>query len=215
MSAMAIGRLHVLTDFRFQQRHSHAALARMAIEGGADTIQFRQKFGNIRHQIIQLEEVAAVCRERNVTLLVNDHIELALLDGINGVHLGQNDFPIRLARRILGDDAVIGATATTTDQALRAEDDGASYIGFGPVFPTASKDNPASVKGIAGLMDACRRVSIPVIAIAGMTPERVPEAMTAGAYGVAVMTAVTSAADPAEATAAFKRQVSAVLAAPA
>lgn len=198
-----IGRLHVLTDFWFQQRYSHADLARMSIKGGADTIQFRQKFGTVGHLIAQIPEIRAVCLESGVPLIVDDHLELALFDGIAGVHLGQEDFPIHLARKILGDDAVIGATATTLDQALRARDEGASYIGFGPVFPTSSKSNPASVKGIRGLTKVCERTDIPVIAIAGITPERVPEVMAAGAFGVAVMTAITTANDPQEATRAF------------
>lgn len=209
---MTIGRLHVLTDYRFQQRFSHAQLARFAIDGGADTIQFRQKFGNIRHLITQLRDVAEVCGEASIPLLVNDHVELAQLDGVSGVHLGQDDFPISLARQILGERAIIGATATTTEQAMSAEDDGASYIGFGPVFPTTSKDNPASVKGLTGLRHVCDRVSIPVIAIAGMTADRVPEVLSAGAHGLAVMTAITNAADPAAATRAFSEKIRAALA---
>ena len=198
-----IGRLHVLTDFWFQQRFSHADLARMSIDGGADTIQFRQKFGTIRHLIAQIPELSAVCAESGVPLLVDDHLELALLDGVTGVHLGQDDFPIHLARRVLGDDAIIGATATNLDQALQAVDEGASYIGFGPVYPTSSKANPASVKGIRGLKKVCDRLDIPVIAIAGITPERVAEVMAVGAHGVAVMTAITTAPDPIQATRAF------------
>ncbi|MFW5973743.1 MAG: thiamine phosphate synthase, partial [Bacteroidota bacterium] len=110
---MNIGRLHVLTDFHFQQRYSHGELAQLAIRGGADTIQFRQKIGNVRHLIAQLIDVIEVCRRHDVPLIVNDRVDLALMDGVSRVHLGQNDFPIDLARSILGDDAIIGATATT------------------------------------------------------------------------------------------------------
>jgi thiamine-phosphate pyrophosphorylase len=195
-----IGRLHVLTDFHLQQRYSHSDLAGMAIEGGADMIQFRQKNGNIRHIIRELQRTAEVCAEAGVSLLVNDRIDLAFLDGASGVHLGQTDYPIDLARRVLGDNAIIGATATTTEQARRAEAEGASYIGFGPVYPTGSKANPASVKGLHGLRRAVDAVSIPVIAIAGISVERIPEVLEAGAHGVAVMTAVTNAKDPVAAT---------------
>ncbi|MFW5973200.1 MAG: thiamine phosphate synthase, partial [Bacteroidota bacterium] len=86
---------------------------------------------------------------------------------------------------------------------LRAKSEGASYVGFGPVFPTRSKANPESVKGLTGLENVVRNVSIPVIAIAGMAPDRVPPVLDAGAHGVAVMTAVTTAAQPEAATAAF------------
>jgi thiamine-phosphate pyrophosphorylase len=202
-----IGRFHVLTDFHFQQRFSHAELARMAISGGADTIQFRQKEGNIRHVIHELQQTAEVCVAAGVPLIVDDRVDLALLDGVAGIHLGQTDFPLRLARKILGDDAIIGATATTPDQARRAEDEGASYVGFGPIFPTRSKSNAATVKGLDGLRAATEAVDIPVIAIAGLTPERVWSTLSAGAHGVAVMSAITNADDPEAAARRFAKEI--------
>lgn len=213
---MPIGRLHVLTDYHFQQRFSHAELARLAIAGGADTIQFRQKTGTIRHQLHQAEATAACCREAGCTLLIDDDVALALATGADGVHLGQTDLPVPVARRLLGSDATIGATASTVDEAVRAWREGADYIGFGPVFPTRSKANPASVKGLHGLRAVCRAVPIPVIAIAGITHARVRDVLAQGAYGVAVMTAVTTAPDPAAATALFRRALDEVrLATPA
>jgi thiamine-phosphate pyrophosphorylase len=208
---MAIGRLHVLTDFHFQQRFSHAALAEAAIAGGADTVQFRQKTGPLRARLRELERSREVCRQRDVPLLVDDDVALALAVGADGVHLGQDDLPIPLARRLLGPDAIIGATASAPAEAARAEAEGASYIGFGPVFPTGSKANPQPVRGLAGLEATCRAVSIPVIAIAGMTPERVASVLDAGAHGVAVMTAVTTAPDVAAAAARFRQVLNAAL----
>ncbi len=208
---MRVGRLHVLTDFVFQQRFSHAELARLAIEGGADTIQFRQKAGGIRHVLHEARLTAAACAEAGCPLLIDDHLDVALALGAAGVHLGQTDFPIEEARRLLGPNAIIGGTATTVEAARRAEAEGADYVGFGPVFPTRSKANPASVKGLAGLEAACRAVSIPVIAIAGITPERVRPALQAGAHGIAVMTAITTADDPAAATARFRRALNVVI----
>lgn len=201
---MPIGRLHVLTDFLFQQRLGHAELAEAAIRGGADTIQFREKRGTVRDRLHEARAVAAVCRAASVPLVVDDDLALAQAVGAAGVHLGQTDLPIADARRILGAQALVGATATTALQAQEAEREGASYIGFGPVYPTRSKASPASVKGLRGLEAACRAVSIPVVAIAGMTPERVPEVLASGAHGVAVMTAVSCAADPAAAARRFR-----------
>ncbi len=208
---MTLGRLHVLTDYHFQQRFSHAELARLAIDGGADLIQFRQKAGMVRHKLIQAADTAEVCREKNVTLLIDDHIDLAMATDAAGVHLGQTDFPVDAARRLLGEDAVIGATATTTSQAVRAEEEGANYIGFGPVFTTRSKKDPAKVKGVRGLEEVCKAVSIPVIAIAGITPARVAPVMEAGAYGVAVMTGVTTKEDPEAATRDYRKALDLVL----
>lgn len=204
---MSIGRLHVLTDFVFQQRFAHAELARLAIDGGADTIQFRQKAGSVRDRYAEALRTADACHTAGVPLFIDDHLDLALSVGAAGVHLGQLDLPVEAARRVLGDEAVIGATVTTVAQAREAEAAGATYLGFGPVFATASKRNPASVKGLDGLADVCAAVSIPIIGIAGITPERIGPVLAAGAHGVAVMTAISTASDPRAATAVFRAEL--------
>ncbi len=210
---MPIGRLHVLTDYHFQQRFSHAELARLVIDGGAEVVQFRQKHGMMQHKLRQAHATADVCQEKGIPLLIDDHIDMCFATGADGVHLGQTDFPITEARRVLGPDAIIGATATNVKQAVRAADEGATYIGFGPVFTTRSKKDPAKVKGLQGLAEACQAVAIPVIAIAGITPSRVAPVMEAGAHGVAVMTGITTKANPQEATRHYRRELDAVLAA--
>lgn len=204
-----IGRLHVLTDFLFQQRYSHAELARRAIAGGADTIQFRQKGGHVRHHLSEAQQTAAVCAERGIPLVINDRLDIMLAVGADGVHLGQDDLPIAAARRVLGPEPLIGATATTLAQAEAARQAGADYIGFGPVFPTGSKANPASVKGLSGLAAVCAALPVPILAIAGITPERVGPVLEVGAHGVAVMTAITTAPDPEAATARFREALAA------
>jgi thiamine-phosphate pyrophosphorylase len=138
---------------------------------------------------------------------VDDRVDVMQAVGANGVHLGQQDFPVDAARDILGDDALIGATATKPHQAERAYELGADYIGFGPVFPTTSKRNPKSVKGPEGLADACEAVPIPVIAIGGITHDRVRPALEAGAHGVAVLSAVATATNPERATARFRAAI--------
>ena len=209
--ARAIGRLHVLTDYHFQQRFAHAEMARLAIEGGAEVVQFRQKHGGVRHQLYEAVRASAVCRERGVPLLINDRLDVMLAAQAAGVHLGQEDLPVSAARRILGPEVIVGATATTAEQARRAADEGADYVGFGPVYTTGSKANPAAVKGLRGLAEVCRAVAIPVVGIAGITPERVRPVLEAGAHGVAVMTAITTARDPRAATARFRRAIDAVV----
>ena len=217
MPTPPLGRLHVLTDFELQQRWTHADLARAAAEGGADAVQFRQKAGSVRDKLAGLAPTVAACRAAGVACLVDDHLDLALAAGADGVHLGQLDLPVGAARAALarpsgrpaGPRFVIGATATTVAQALAAEAAGADYVGFGPVFPTSSKANPASVKGLAGLAAVCAAVAVPVVAIAGITPERVGPCLDAGAWGVAVLSPVALADDPAAATAAFRDAVDA------
>lgn len=197
---MNVGRLHVLTDYHFQQRFSHAEVAYLALDGGADVIQFRDKGPDIRHVLRQARETARVCTERQAPLIIDDRIDIMLAVDAEGVHLGQKDLPVDVARHIIGNDRIIGATVTTVQQALRAEVDGATYVGFGPVFPTSSKSNPAPVKGLDGLGRVCEAVQVPVIAIAGITASRIEAVLQAGAYGVAVMTAISKADDPAAAT---------------
>jgi thiamine-phosphate pyrophosphorylase len=193
---MAIGRLHVLTDYHLQQNYNHAELAERAIKGGADVIQFRQKQGFIRDRLHEAERVCEICQARDVPLIVNDYIDIALAVGADGVHLGQLDFPIDAARTVLGPEPVIGATVTRQQQAKRAVTDGADYLGFGPVFPTSSKDSPATVKGLRGLEHTCGTVDIPVIAIGGIGRDNIRSVLDAGAHGAAVMSAVALAADP-------------------
>lgn len=204
---MSLGRLHVLTDFHLQQRFSHAELVRRVLDGGADTVQFRQKRGVVRDKLHEAERVVAICREAGVPLLVDDYVDLALAVEADGVHLGQTDFPIEYARKILGPDRIIGGTATTTGQARQVERDGADYVGFGPVYPTDSKDNPAAVKGLRGLEKACTAVEIPVVAIGGITADRTRSVLGTGAYGVAVMSAVIRNPDPSEAARAIRDEI--------
>lgn len=208
MTERPVGRLHVLTDLHFQQRHAHAALAALAVAGGADTIQFRQKTGTVRDWLAGLTPTVAACRAAGVACLVDDRLDLALAAGADGVHLGQLDLPVDAARAILDADPrpcrIVGATVTTAAEAVAAQNAGADYLGFGPVYPTGSKASPASVKGLDGLARACAAVRIPVLAIAGITPERVAPCLDAGAWGVAVMTAVTTAPDVTAAAARFR-----------
>lgn len=202
-----IGRLHVLTDFYLQQHFSHAELAELAIAGGADLIQFRQKRGGIRNKLIEAKKVQAVCADAGVPLIVNDHLDIAQSIGADGVHLGQDDLPIEDARRILGSEAIIGATATNVGQTVEAYEAGADYIGFGPVFTTQSKFNRSSVKGLSGLREASDAVPVPVIGIAGITSERIRPALEIGAHGVAVLSAIATAEDPEAATARIRSAI--------
>ena len=166
----------------------------------ADVIQFRQKDGSAREKFEMARRVAVVCMACDAQLVVDDYLDLALAVGAHGVHLGEEDLPPETARAVLdrqsGRTRLIGATCTTDDQARMAQAAGVDYIGFGPVFATTSKANPASVKGLDGLATACRAVSIPVIAIGGITLESIPSTLEAGAHGVAVMSAVVTAQDP-------------------
>lgn len=199
-----IGRLHFLTDFHFQQRYGHAQLAALAIQGGVDVVQFREKRGTTRSKLFELAGTVEVCAELGATLLVDDDLALAQAVDADGIHLGLDDLPIADARRVLSNDKIIGATASTVAEARRAQAAGADYVGFGPVFPTSSKSSPMPVRGLNGLAACCEAVDIPVIAIAGISPDSVDAIVAAGAHGIAVMTAISTSKDVASAAAAFR-----------
>ena len=127
-----IGSLHVLTDTVLQSRYSHLELARLAIAGGADTIQYRQKIGSTREMIDTALDLKGLCASLGATMIVNDRVDVAIASGADGVHLGQDDFPLDRARDLLGPDAIIGGTAKTLDQVRKAASEGADYVGFAP-----------------------------------------------------------------------------------
>ncbi len=200
-----IGKLHVITDIVCQDRFSHEALARMAVAGGADAIQFRQKAGSTRELIQAAIAVKQVCGD--VPLIANDRVDVAMAAGADGVHLGQEDFPIERARDLLGESAIIGGTAKTLSQARQCVARGADYIGFGPIYATGSKANAGTVKGLAGLREMVDGIDIPIVAIGGIGLENVGEVMETGAHGIAVISAVCCQPDPAEATRRLLNQI--------
>lgn len=199
-----IGKLHVLTDVVLQSGFSHEELARLGIAGGADTIQLREKGGSTRRMIEVAKRMAAVCRQAGVPLIVNDRIDVAIAAKADGVHLGQSDFPIPLARELLGQDKLIGGSAATLDEARICLAEGADYVGFGPVYVTGSKTDAGPVSGPSVLKQVVETIPLPVIAIGGITAENIPEVMQAGAHGVAVISAVCCQIDPEGATRALR-----------
>lgn len=198
-----IGRLHVLTDASLQTRFTHVELARLAIAGGADTIQYRQKSGSTRGMINVAREMKRLCAEAGVTFIVNDRLDVAIAAEADGVHLGQDDFPIPLARRILGEERIIGGSAATMEEARICLSEGADYVGFGPVYPTSSKDDAGPVSGLEVLREVVKTIPLPIIAIGGVSAENVSEVLGAGAHGIAVISAVCCQQSPEQATRAL------------
>jgi thiamine-phosphate pyrophosphorylase len=203
-----IGKLHILTDIVLQNRFSHIELAQLAIRGGADTIQFRQKSGSTREMIQVVRDVKQVCAESGVTFIVNDRVDVAIASEADGVHLGQDDFPIPLARELLGKRSIIGGSAATLEEARTCLSEGADYVGFGPVYPTTSKDDAGPVSGISILKGVVESIPLPIIAIGGVSAENAAEVMKAGAHGIAVISAVCCQEDPEQATRALHRALS-------
>ncbi len=195
-----IAKLHVITDTVIQSRFSHIELAELAIRGGADTIQFRQKTGSTREMIANSRRMKHLCTEAGVLFIVNDRLDVTIAAEADGVHLGQDDFPIPLARKKLGENIIIGGSAATLEEARKCFEEGAEYVGFGPVFPTSSKDDAGPVSGIELLRQVVEVVPVPIIAIGGITPKNTRAVLQAGAKGIAVISAVCKAQDPEDAT---------------
>ena len=200
-----LGRLHVITDAVLQTRFSHVDLARLAAAGGADTIQLREK-RQVTTQV--LVETAGAMRRAlegtGVQLVVDDRVDVALAAGVPAVHLGRDDLDVATARAILGAGALIGGTANSLAEALRVAATDIDYLGVGPVFGTRSKANPAPPLGLDGLRSIVDAVRKPVIAIGSITADRARSVLDVGAHGVAVLSAVVCASDPAEAARALR-----------
>jgi thiamine-phosphate pyrophosphorylase len=194
-----IGRFHVLTDTCLQTHFSHVELAELAIAGGADTIQFRQKEGSTRQMIRVAEQMQDLCKRAGVTFIINDRVDVAIASHADGVHLGQDDFPIPLARRLLGEGVIIGGSAGNVEEARKCLLEGADYIGFGPVYPTTSKDDAGPAAGLDLLKKIVGAIALPIIAIGGITADNAPPVIKAGVHGLAVISAVCCQNDPAEA----------------
>jgi thiamine-phosphate pyrophosphorylase len=197
--ATPLGRLHVLVDT--------VALAEAALEGGAPTLQVRIKSGIDRHRFETVAAIAERCRDAGATCLVNDRADFAVAAGAHGVHVGAEDLSVAAVRRVVGSDMIVGGTARDPVTALRLVEAGASYLGVGPTYATSSKDGLPRPLGPGGIRAVARAVSVPVIAIAGITAERVPEVFAAGAWGVAVIGAVAASEDPHLATNELVRAV--------
>ncbi len=177
--------------------HEPVELAGILIDAGARVLQLRLKETCGRDFLAAAREIAALCRKAAAILLVNDRVDIAMLSGAAGVHLGQTDIPIRAARKLMGPGAIIGISTASIDQARAAEAGGADYIGFGPMYPGGAKQN-ASGKGLAILREVRAAVGVPIVAIGGITEQTLPEVLAAGADAAAIISDVVYAKDVAQ-----------------
>ena len=202
-----IGVLHVITDTTHQSKFTHQELAKLAIQGGADTIQFRQKNGTTRELIDISQEMKTICSQFNIPLIVNDRSDVALAVGADGAHFGQDDMPVGIGRRILPKGSIIGASARTEEKIFEAIAEGADYIGYGPIFSTSSKADAEEPKGLDRLHRMCQIAECPVVAIGGITLDTASDVIQAGAHGIAVISAVCGQTDPRKATDELYRKI--------
>ena len=180
---------------------SYVEGARMALEGGCKWIQLRMKDASDDEVRKAAAEIQPMCKEHEAVFLLDDRVELVKELHADGVHLGKNDMPIDEARRILGEEYIIGGTANTFEDIQRIAAQGADYIGCGPFRFTTTKKNLAPVLGIEGYRDIIAKMSnagihIPLVAIGGITPDDIDEILATGVQGIAVSGTVLNADDP-------------------
>lgn len=195
----------VITDVNVQQKYSHVKLTKLAVQGGADIVQFRDKQISTFDMVKTAKEIKKICKQNNVLFIVNDRIDVALLSDADGVHLGKEDISILEARKILGKDKIIGATAHSLKEAKMAEADGADYIGYGHIFPTSTKLRLTKPKGLKNLKKVCNSVKIPVFAIGGIDIYNTESVIKSNASGIAVVGSVVKSKNPDKAVRELKR----------
>jgi len=199
---MTLPALMVLTDRHMAADAGHdlVEVVVAAVGAGAPTVLLREKDlpRADRHSVAV--HLRAATAGAGATLIVASDVALARRVGADGVHLGAEDLPVATVRRLVGPDLFVGGTARDPSMARRLVHEGASYLGVGPTFPTKSKAGLPEPIGVGGVRAVASAVSVPVIAIAGITAERVDEVMAAGAWGVAVIGAISDAPDPHSAT---------------
>lgn len=199
---MELGRLQVIIDVG-PTGSDPIELVRRVIDGGAPVVQVRAKGVTDRVAYVTSAQIVELCRANAVQCVINDRSDIALAVEADGCHVGEHDLGVPVVRRLLGVSSIVGGTARNPDDAARHALDGATYVGVGPVYPTLSKSGLPDPIGLDIICTVADRVAIPVIAISGVTLERVPELMAAGVFGVAVIGAIARAEDPCAMTARF------------
>ncbi len=180
--------IYLITD-RTLSGLSHSQIIRQAIAAGIRTIQLREKQLSKKELYREALSMRSLTLKHKMTFIVNDYIDIALAADADGVHLGQDDMPIKEARKIMGKEKIIGISTHSLKQAISAVEAGADYIGFGPMFQTSTKD-AGSPKGLKILKEIRKHIKIPIVAIGGIKPENVSSVLEAGADAVAVMSAI-------------------------
>ena len=186
--------IYLVTDDGCLQGRALLDCVREALEGGVTLVQYRAKTASSAEMYAEALQLKALCDSFNVPLIINDRLDIAMAVGAAGVHLGQDDLPCAAARRILGEDYLIGVSAHNPAEAKAALQSGADYLGCGAVFGTATK---ADVKklGTDGLAAICREKGLPVVGIGGVTEDNYREVRAAGADGAAIVSGILAQPD--------------------
>lgn len=201
--------LHLVTDRNLSRGRHLLEIVRAAVAGGVRVVQLREKDCSTREFLELGRAVAAELKPRSVPLLINDRVDIALAIGADGVHIGQSDMPYSEARLLLGPKALIGLSVESVADALAAEPFDVAYLGLSPVYATATKSDLKQPLGLSGIREIQAVSRHRLVAIGGIHAGNTRDILAAGADGVAVVSAICSADDPAQATREFRQQISA------
>ena len=190
--------LYFITDSTGFSEEEFLRRTQAALQGGVTLLQIREKDKTTREYMALAEKVHALTLRYGVPLLIDDRLDIAMAIDAEGVHLGQSDLPVSIARKILGPDKIIGATAKTVPQALEAYEQGADYLGVGAIYPTTTKVKTI-LTSTDTLRDICKAVPIPVNAIGGLNRDNIDVLQGTGIAGICVVSAIMKAADPRQA----------------
>ena len=192
-------KLYAVTDRSWLNGESLVSQVEKALRGGAGFVQLREKNLAFEQFLADAVELRALCGRYRVPFVINDNVEIARLCDADGVHVGQEDMALPEARKVLGENKIIGVTCKTLEEALKAQADGADYIGSGAMFQSTAKPGAEPIT-FDTLREICAAVSIPVVAIGGITQENVLQLRDTGIAGVAVVSAIFGQKDIEEAT---------------
>jgi len=192
--------LYLVTDRRLSRGRTTLEIVQAAVRGGVTCVQLREKNCSTREFVREALAVRDFLKASGVPLIINDRLDVAMAVGADGVHLGQTDMPLEMARAIVGDGMCIGISAESLENALAAERGGADYIGVSPIYDTPTKADTAPPLGLEGLRDIRAAVGIPLVAIGGLKRDNVAEVVRSGADGIAVVSAIVAAEDPEKAS---------------
>ncbi|MEG1546969.1 MAG: thiamine phosphate synthase [Bacteroides sp.] len=189
----------------FTEQYTYFDSARMALEGGCRWIQLRMKDASLEEIEYEALRIQSLCKQYKATFIIDDHVELVKKIGADGVHVGKNDMPIDQARQLLGKDYIIGGTANTFEDVVTHYKAGADYIGMGPFRYTTTKKNLSPLLGLNGYTAILSRmktegISLPVVAIGGITKEDIRQIMKTGVAGIALSGTILHANNPTEET---------------
>jgi len=191
--------LYLVTDEALAGGRSLTDIIRRAVGGGVTCVQLRAKTASSRALLAQARELVALLRPMGVPLIVNDRLDIALAADADGLHVGQDDLPCAVARRLVRPAFCIGVSVSTVAEALAAEAEGADYLGVSPVFDTPTKRDTPAATGLDGLRAIRAATRLPLVGIGGINAGNSAAVRTAGADGIAVVSAILAAEDPAAA----------------